>query len=75
MPSDVLKGTGLGLPICKEIVGHYGGDMCAESEMGKGSVFIFTPPVEQRVTAAQPLQTGDAEGAQAPPHGPKPDGA
>ena len=67
-PTDVLKGTGLGLPICKEIVGHYGGDIWAESELGEGSVFIFTLPVEQRVTAAEPLKTGDAGTAQAPPN-------
>ena len=43
--SDVQRGTGLGLPICKEIVGHYNGIIWAESELGKGSVFTFTLPV------------------------------
>ena len=55
-PSDVQKGTGLGLPICKEIVAHYGGSIWAESELGNGSVFTFTLPVEQRVLEPeQPL--------------------
>ncbi len=38
------KGTGLGLPICKEIVSHYGGNIWVESEKGKGSIFCFTLP-------------------------------
>ena len=42
---DKPKGTGLGLPICKEVINHYGGDIWVESEEGKGSTFSFLLPV------------------------------
>ena len=59
-PTDIQKGTGLGLPICKEIIAHYAGNIWAESEPGKGSVFIFTLPVESRVLEPEQPSAGDA---------------
>lgn len=39
-----LKGTGLGMPISKEIVDAMGGDIHVESTLGQGSVFTITLP-------------------------------
>ena len=39
------KGTGLGLPICQNIVNNLGGDMTFESQVGKGTTFTVRIPV------------------------------
>jgi signal transduction histidine kinase len=37
-----ITGTGLGLSIVKQFVDHYGGQIAAQSEEGKGAVFTLT---------------------------------
>ena len=45
--TDKPKGTGLGLPICKQIVKHHGGKIWVESELGRGSTFSFALPLSR----------------------------
>ncbi len=39
------RGTGLGLPLVKQIVEAHGGSIAVESEVGRGSRFVFRLPV------------------------------
>jgi hypothetical protein len=39
------QGTGLGLPICRQIIDHFGGKLWVESSPGHGATFSFTLPL------------------------------
>lgn len=51
--TDKPAGTGLGLPISRQIVERHGGRIWVESELGRGSVFHFSLPASEKGMAPE----------------------
>ena len=59
VPDDAIKGSGVGLAICKKIVEHHGGKTWIESSLGQGCAVMMTFPVIPRNSAATASGLGD----------------
>jgi len=49
--TDKPQGTGLGLPICRQIIQHFGGEIWVDSDIGKGARFSFRMPAVEMQAA------------------------
>ncbi len=57
---STIPGTGLGMSIVKQCVDLHGGKITVNSEVGVGTTFIVTLPLNQQILADK-KDAGDAE--------------
>ncbi|HEY0857932.1 MAG TPA: sensor histidine kinase [Albitalea sp.] len=55
------QGTGLGLPISRQIVHHFGGKLWVRSALGRGATFSFTVPLRAPDEPAEPPALAETE--------------
>ncbi len=54
---DKLVGTGMGLPICRNIAREHGGELTIQTRVGVGSTFTLTLPINAAEIEAEPVHT------------------
>jgi len=54
------EGTGLGLALCRQYIGLHQGDITVQSELGHGSTFTVTFPLDLPPSQPEEAATGDA---------------
>jgi len=55
---DEFEGTGIGLAVCKKIVERCGGTITVQSQLGQGSTFLLTLPMERSDEIACESESG-----------------
>ncbi len=59
--TSAIRGTGLGLFICRQIIGAHGGEISVESALGEGTAFhIYLPCIQVENQSTQILQEAQA---------------
>ena len=56
-PQDELKSSGIGLTLVKKIIQTYGGTIRVESELGRGSTFVFTLSKQNNPVKKEKIKT------------------